>query len=54
MKPVHRRMPVVLGGLADQERWLKEGGVQMLLPFEGEFVGEKLEQALEKIYPVSS
>ncbi|MBK8810317.1 MAG: SOS response-associated peptidase [Acidobacteria bacterium] len=53
MKPIHRRMPVVLGGLADQERWLNEGGVQMLLPFEGELVGEKLENSLEKMYPLT-
>ncbi len=51
MKPIHRRMPVVLGGLKDQEKWLKSGGIEMLLPYEGELTGEKLGQSLEKLYP---
>jgi putative SOS response-associated peptidase YedK len=50
MKPIHRRMPVVLGGLTDQEKWLREGGIGMLLPFGGELAGEKLGQSLEKMY----
>jgi putative SOS response-associated peptidase YedK len=50
MRPIHRRMPVVLGDLGSQERWLKTGGTDLLAPFAGELSGLKLSESIERTY----
>ena len=38
MEPFHHRMPVIVGR-GDYDRWLTEGGTELLVPYGGEMTG---------------
>lgn len=52
MRPIHRRMPVVLQGKEEQKRWIDTGDPQLLLPFHGELTAAKLPARIEEYYGV--
>ncbi|HEX6278767.1 MAG TPA: SOS response-associated peptidase family protein, partial [Pyrinomonadaceae bacterium] len=52
MEPIHpQAMPVILDSIEKQKLWLYEGDRELLVPYAGDLVAEKMPDTLEKLYP---
>ena len=52
MEPIHpKAMPVILDSIETQKLWLLEGDRDLLVPYTGELIAEKMDDTLERLFP---